>query len=44
MDDNQKREALKKVYPSAKWATKVDKMSSAQVTAVFLRLQAEKKL
>lgn len=44
MDDNQKREALKKVYSSKRWADKVDKMSPAQVTAIYLRLQAEKKL
>lgn len=39
-----KREALKKVYPTAKWAKKVNLMSPDQVTAVYLRLKNQNKL
>ena len=38
------REAVKKIGKSDKWKTKVDKMSDAQVTAIYLRLKAEGKL
>lgn len=40
---NQKEE-LKKVYPSKKWAERVDKMSEAQVAAVYLRLKRQGKV
>lgn len=42
MDTNQKRQELLKVYPH--WTDKVAKMSDAQVTAIFLRLQSSGKL
>lgn len=32
------REAVKKAYPSRKWARKVDAMSDAQVIAIYTRL------
>lgn len=38
------RELLKQVYPSKKWAEKVDKMSDSQVVAVMLRLKGQGKL
>lgn len=38
------RELLKKVYPSKKWAEKVDKMSDSQVIAVTQRLKSQNKL
>jgi hypothetical protein len=45
MDDiEQKREELKKLYPSYSWQYKVDKMSPAQVTAIYLRFKSEGKL
>lgn len=45
MDDYQKREELKKVYPGREgWADKVDRMSAAQVTAIYLRMISEGKL
>lgn len=45
MDDAQKREELKKAYPNApKWNKKVDKMSSEQLAAVYIRLVSQGKL
>ena len=44
MDDYQKREAIKKVYPTDTWDKKVDKMSPAQVTAIYIRFANERKL
>ena len=44
MEINQKREALKKVYKSDSWQTKVNKMSDSQITAIYIRLQSERKL
>ena len=42
MDDtSRKREAVKGVYPSKKWATKVNNMSEGQVIAVYLRLKSQ---
>lgn len=38
------REELKKIYPSKKWAEKVDKMSESQVAAVYLRLKQQSKV
>lgn len=38
------RQALKKAYPSKKWAVKVDNMSDGQVAAVYLRLKAQHRL
>lgn len=39
-----KREMLKKAYPSKAWAKKVEKMSESQVTAVYLRLKSQNKI
>lgn len=39
----QQRELLKERYPSKKWAAQVDKMSDAQVIAVYMRPQNTKK-
>lgn len=36
-----KREALKGAYRSAAWRAKVNRMSDAQVIAVYLRLQSQ---
>lgn len=44
MGHNATREALKKAYPSARWAEKVDKMTDAQVVAVYFRLHREGKV
>lgn len=44
MVSNQERELLKKMYPSKDWARKVDKMSSSQVAAIFMRLRAQNKI
>lgn len=44
MATTQEREAVKKIGKSDKWKTKVDKMSDAQVMAIYLRLKAERKL
>lgn len=38
------REAVKKIGRSDSWKAKVDKMSDAQVTAIYIRLKAEGKL
>lgn len=45
MDDvSKKREALKSVYPSKRWATKVNNMPESQVIAVYLRLKQQGKV
>jgi len=46
MDDTiQKREELKKAYPTSdSWHAKVDSMSPAQVTAIYIRFRSEGKL
>lgn len=44
MASNKEREALKKAYPSKKWAEKVNKMSDAQVIAVYMRLRLQGKI
>lgn len=38
------REAIKKIGRSSTWAARVDKMSDAQIQAIYLRLKAERKL
>ncbi len=39
------REELKKAYPNSRdWHEKVNKMSSEQVTAIYIRLKAQGKL
>jgi len=43
-EDLKKREALKTAYSSPKWISKVNKMSEAQVTAVYLRLKSQNRL
>lgn len=44
MNDLQKREALKGAYPGAKWAERVKNMTTAQVTATYLRLKSQNKV
>lgn len=44
MGHNNTREAVKKAYPNRKWATRVDKMTDAQVVAVYFRLQKQGKV
>jgi hypothetical protein len=39
-----KREALKKVYPHKRWIDRVQRMSDAQVTAIYLNLKSQNKL
>jgi hypothetical protein len=43
-DISAKREALKGAYQGKKWRDKVAAMSDNQVIAVYLRLQAQKKI
>ena len=38
------REAVKKIGKSDTWKSKVDKMSDAQITAIYIRLKSEGKL
>lgn len=38
------REALKKVYPSPKWAKRVNLMSPKQVTAIYMSLKRQNKI
>jgi hypothetical protein len=44
MVEPNKREVLKRLYRSAKWARKVDGWSDDQVTAVYLRLKSQGKI
>lgn len=45
MDDIQtKREAVKSVYKAPAWASKVNKMSDAQILAIWQRFRNNKKL
>lgn len=44
MAGHKEREQLKKVYPSSKWAQKVDKMSESQLVAVYMRLKQQNKI
>lgn len=44
MNDNQTKDAIKKVYPTASWAKKVDQMRPDQATAVYIRLRSQSKL
>jgi hypothetical protein len=43
MPDN-KKEQLKRAYPSKTWAEKVDRMSEGQAVAVYLRLKSQDKI
>ena len=38
------RELLKQVYPYKTWWAKVDKMTDAQVTALFLKFRSQGKV
>lgn len=38
------RDAVKKAYPSRRWATRVDKMDDQTVYAIFTRLKAQNKI
>jgi len=44
MPNIKEREAIKQVYLSKKWATKVNKMTDAQVIAVYMRLKLQGKV
>jgi len=44
MGAEMERQAIKKVYPTDKWSAKVDKMSDAQVVAIYLRFKSQKRL
>lgn len=44
MNSEQKRDALKRVYPGIEWQQKVAAMTNAQVSAIYLRLKAQKKV
>lgn len=44
MDISTERELIKKAYPSKTWASKVDKMGSGQIHAIFIRLKNQKKI
>lgn len=44
MNLEKKREALKGAYPGQKWIDKVEAMSDATVTAVYLRLKGQGKV
>jgi hypothetical protein len=42
---SEKKELIKKAYPHSKaWASKVNNMPEAQVTAIFIRLKREGKI
>lgn len=41
MTIQEKRKALKGAYEGKKWADKVDGMTDAQVTAVYIRLKSQ---
>lgn len=44
MDVQQQRAAIANAYPGPSWAKKVQTMSDAQVTAVYLRFVANGKI
>lgn len=44
MSADLEREAVKKIGHTPKWKERVDKMSDAQVIAIYIRLKAEGKL
>lgn len=44
MGNNDKREALKRVYKSKAWADRVNKMTDDQVVAIYLRLKNQNKI
>ena len=41
MDDYTKRQWLKTAYPGDTWSKRVDKMPTAQVTALYLKFERE---
>lgn len=43
-DAVKEREALKLVYRGQKWVDKVNKMTDAQVVAIYMRFKAQHKL
>ena len=43
-DIAQKREAIKKAYPTKSWADQVKKMPDHQVIALFLRFKSQHKI
>lgn len=44
MGTQAEREAVKKIGKSASWTAKVDKMTDAQITAIYIRLKSQGKL
>jgi hypothetical protein len=44
MSDLQQREAVKAAYSGPAWQLKVNKMSDAQVTAIYLNLKKQGKV
>ena len=44
MAEPNKREVLKRLYRSDKWARRVDGMTDDQVTAIYLRLKSQGKI
>lgn len=44
MTDDKTRNMLRAAYKSQTWKDKVDKMSDAQVVAIYLRFKAQGKL
>jgi hypothetical protein len=44
VDPRKARGDLKSVYPGDQWSKKVDKMTDAQVIAVYLRFKEQEKL
>ena len=43
MDVKDMRRELLKAYPGEKWRKRVEKMSDAQVTAIYLNMQEKKR-
>ena len=41
---NQQKEALLAVYPGEAWKQRVQKMTTAQITAIYLRLKGQGKI
>lgn len=44
MGHDKERTAVKQAYPSPKWAKRVDKMTDAQLIAVYMRLKLQGKI
>lgn len=44
LETQRRREQLKQAYQTIGWQKKVDQMSEAQVTAIYLRFKAQGKI